>query len=31
MEVWKVKIDVEKPGSGSGHESPIISKTPFKA
>jgi hypothetical protein len=30
MEVLKVKIDFEKPGSGSRHESPIISKRVFK-
>ena len=29
MEVLKVKIDFEKPGSGSRHESPII-KRDFK-
>ena len=30
MEVLKVKIDYEKPSSGSRHESPKISETVFK-
>jgi hypothetical protein len=30
MEVLKVKIDFEKPSSGSRHESPKLSKTRVK-